>query len=215
MFSDTLAAQTAGLAPKANTVDVYTKKDVSTKTQADNLLNSKEGSFITTTPMLKNRTIQTGKLELMLSEDFIYSVDDKRDATQVDTQINSKLAGILTPSQIVISNSVRNQLKLTNNSATASDPCEILFSRQSKDGSLLAAMDVSGDVVRGAYWETSGTDRININCETGVVKIKASLETQVIRSDLIKRLSTTKLRIKDTVVIVGDTIVDGNIIAYH
>ena len=76
-------------------------------------------------------------------------------------------------------------------------------------------MGVSGDIVRGAYWETNGTDRININCETGVVKIKASLETQVIRSDLIKRLSTTKLRIKDTVVIVGDTIVDGNIIAYH
>ena len=58
----------------------------------------------------------------MLTDAFIYSVNDKRDATQVDTQINSKLAGILTPSQIVISNSVRNQLKLTNNSATASDP---------------------------------------------------------------------------------------------
>ena len=95
---------------KAASVDVYTKKDVSTKTQADNLLNTKEGSFITMLPGIKNLKLQAGKIELMLADVFTFVVDDKRDATQVDTQINSKLAGILTPSQIVISNSVRNQL---------------------------------------------------------------------------------------------------------
>ena len=63
-------------------------------TQTDKLLNAKEGSFITTLPIIKNLNLLTGQIELILTDDFIYSVDDKRDAAQVDAQIVSKLAGI-------------------------------------------------------------------------------------------------------------------------
>ena len=69
----------------------------------------------------------------MLSYDVTDLVDAKTTAAQVDTQINSKLAGILEPSQIVIRSNVSNQLKVINTSDLASASSDILLSRQSKD----------------------------------------------------------------------------------
>ena len=125
MFSQTLVLTRS----KANTTDVYTK------TQADNLLSAKEGSFTTTLPIVKNLNLLTGQIELILTDHFIHSMDDKRDAAQVDAQIDSKLAGTLTPSKIEITSNTHSHIKTTSTNTTK-DSSEIAFSRESKNSYL-------------------------------------------------------------------------------
>jgi hypothetical protein len=71
-------------------------------------------------------------------------------------------------------------------------------------------MGVAGDLTRGAFWWAGGEDRINIDCETGKVKIKNALETPALKADIIQGLSTTTLRIEDNVVITGNLTLQGD-----
>jgi hypothetical protein len=79
------------------------------------------------------------------------------------TEINTKLAGILTPSKIEITGDGWSQIKIRSNSDTASSPAEIGFSRLVKKQFLEGAIGVSGDTTRGAFWYAGGYDRINID----------------------------------------------------
>ena len=59
-----------------------------------------------------------------------------------------------------------------------------------------------------------GTDRININCETGRVKINAALDTPVLYSNIMKGLlSTTTLRTEDNLVVTGNVTINGSLTA--
>jgi hypothetical protein len=78
---------------------------------------------------------------------------------------------------------------------------------------LKSAMGVAGDITRGAFWWAGGEDRININCETGKVKIKNALETPALKADIIQGLSTTTLRIENNMVVSGNLTVNGDIIS--
>jgi hypothetical protein len=111
------------------------------------------------------------------------------------TSIDSRLAGILTPSKIDITSDTWSQIHILSNSETAEIPSEIGFNRQSKSQYLKSAMGVSGNLTRGAYWWVGGEDRININCETGLVKLKNGFEVQAMKTDIINGLSTTTVRI--------------------
>ena len=68
---------------------------------------------------------------------------------------------------------------------------------------------MSGDTTRGAYWWCGGYDRILIDCETGLVRIAVALDTPVIRSNILKGLSTTTPRIEDNVAITGNATFNG------
>ena len=212
MFTMTDANQTTALQSKANNVDVYIRDVVYTKAEVNTRLQDKEPWFYTAIPLMEIYNAQLGRNEISLTETFLTSVNNKRDATQVDAQIVSKLAGAITPSKIEITNAVWPQIKV-NNTSTTNDPCEIMFSRQSRNTYLACSMGVSGDTARGAFWWAGGSDRININCETGLVKINVALETPVIQSNIIKGLSTTTLRIEDNVVITGNATINGTITA--
>ena len=63
---------------------------------------------------------------------------------------------------------------------------------------------MSGIPTRGAYWYAGGVDRININCETGLVKIIAGLETPVVATNEILGSTAEQITIRDNVVITGN-----------
>ena len=67
-------------------------------------------------PIIKGISLLTANIELRLTDAFIYSVDDRRDAAQVDAQIVSKLAGIITPSKIDIVSDLWAQISIRSNS---------------------------------------------------------------------------------------------------
>jgi hypothetical protein len=64
-------------------------------------------------------------------------------------------------------------------------------------------MGVAGDLTRGAFWSVGGEDRINIDCETGVVKLKNGLQVSSIKTDIIQSLSSTTVRIEDNLTVGG------------
>jgi hypothetical protein len=73
-------------------------------------------------------------------------------------------------------------------------------------------MGFYGDLERGAYWWVGSEDRININCETGVVRLKNGIEVPSIKTDIIQGLTNTTVRIENNVVITGNTQVGGYVI---
>ena len=172
-------------------------------------VEDKEQLFYTRIPLMKTYNDQLARNEMYLTETFLNSIDGKRDATQVDAQIVSKLAGTITPTKIDVLSDVWAQITIKSSSDSAAVPTEMAFNRENKNTYLRTAMGVSGDTARGAYWYAGGSDRININCETGRVKIAVALDTPVMFSNIIKGLSTTTLRIEDNVVITGNLSCEG------
>ena len=98
---------------------------------------------------------------------------------------------------------------IKNNNDTDYVPAEITFNRQHKHESLLAAFGVSGIPARGAYWYAGGTDRITINCETGLVKIIAGLETPVVATNEILGFTAAQITLRDNVLITGNLVCEG------
>jgi hypothetical protein len=91
------------LAQKANDETTYNKTEVDTiltqkandettynKTQVDSLLDSKEPSFITVAPLLKNLNVETGTIDIILSEAFLSNIDGKVDQSYVDDELATK-----------------------------------------------------------------------------------------------------------------------------
>jgi hypothetical protein len=130
-------------------------------------------------------------------------------ATSIDTlatSIDTRLAGPLAPSKIDVVGDDWSQIKIQSNSEAWEIPSEIAFNRQNKSQFLKSAMGVAGDLTRGAFWWVGGEDRLNINCETGVVKLKNGLQVSSIKTDIIQSLTTgSSVRIDDRLV-VGDSV---------
>jgi hypothetical protein len=124
------------------------------------------------------------------------------------TEINAQRAGILTPSKIEITSNATSQIQI-NSPADTTDPSEIGFYRQSKNQFLKTAMGVSGGTARGAFWWAGGADRININCETGIVRIKDAIESPTIHMNVIRGLTASEITIQENVVINGNLTVNG------
>jgi hypothetical protein len=123
--------------------------------------------------------------------------------TAVFDEINERLAGYLTPGKIEITSNNWSQIQINNTSDTT-DPSEIGFSRANKSQFLKSAMGVSGDLTRGAFWWVGGEDRLNIDCETGVVTLKNGLFVTSIKTDIIQSLTTGgNLRIDNSLVVAG------------
>jgi hypothetical protein len=91
------------LTQKANDETTYNKTEVDTiltqkandettynKTQVDSLLDSKEPSFITVAPLLKNLNVETGTIDIILSEAFLSNIDGKVDQSYVDDELATK-----------------------------------------------------------------------------------------------------------------------------
>jgi hypothetical protein len=123
--------------------------------------------------------------------------------TAVFDEINTRLSGYLTPSKIEITSNFWSQVQINSTSDTT-DPSEIGFSRENKSQFLKSAMGVSGDLTRGAFWWAGGEDRININCETGVVRLKNGIVVPIIKTDTIQCLTPESiLRIEDRLAVGG------------
>ena len=74
-------------------------------------------------------------------------------------------------------------------------------------------MGVSGKIARGAYWWAGGADRININCETGRVRIAVALDTPVINTSIIKSLTTTTVKVDNSLEVSNNIACKGSISA--
>jgi hypothetical protein len=193
MFTQTITALADGLATKANvsalTDGLATKANVSgvyTTTQVDNLLIA-NNPYLVQEPLQRVVVIDPSRAgtKLKLRIDFAnipeLSVSDNiysngnlllTDLTAYNkTEINAQRAGILSPSKVDIITDAWGQISIKSNSDTANLPSDITLNRQIKKQFLVSAMGVSGDTARGAYWWAGGTDRININCETGIVNV--------------------------------------------
>jgi hypothetical protein len=70
-------------------------------------------------------------------------------------------------------------------------------------------MGVSGDTERGAFWWAGGADRININYETGVVRIKDVITTPTIHMNVTRGLTAEQITIQENVVINANLTVNG------
>ena len=102
-----------------------------------------------------------------------------------------------------------SQIFVRSNSDNADLPAEIALNRQVKSGYLATAYGVAGNTARGAFWWAGGHDRINIDCESGRVRIAVALDTPSMRSNVIKSLTNTTVRIENNVVITGDLSCNG------
>jgi hypothetical protein len=172
--------------------------------------------YVVESPLEKGRNLTTGEYIIRMDISYdqaLYAKADKTSLDSFESSINTRLLDILTPIKINITSDAWAQINIHSNSEEAYTPSEIAFNRQIKNAFLSSAMGVSGDLTRGAYWWAGGEDRININCETGKVKIKNALETPALKADIIQGLSTTTLRIEDNMIIAGNLTVNGAIIA--
>jgi hypothetical protein len=100
-------------------------------------------------------------------------------------------------------------MKINSTSDSTAVPSEIGFNRRSKNALLATAMGVSGDTERGAFWWAGGADRININYETGVVRIKHVITTPTIHMNVIRGSTAEQITIQENVVINVNLTVNG------
>ena len=97
----------------------------------------------------------------------------------------STIAGtVITPLAVNITTSadIWPAMQIKNNSDTATTPAEIVFNRGNKGDQYISAIGITGSATRGAYWWCGGSDRINIICLTGEVKIATILSAPTINS---------------------------------
>jgi hypothetical protein len=148
----------------------------------------------------------TGARTLKMDSTYSQNLLAKASVASVSTlatSIDTRLAGPLAPSKISIVGDDWSQIKIQSNSEAWEIPSEIAFNRESKSQWLKSAMGVAGDLTRGAFWWVGGEDRININCETGVVSLKNGLKTTIVKTDIIQSLTSTTVRIDDRLVVGG------------
>jgi hypothetical protein len=155
-------------------------------------------------------TVQaTGARILQMDSTYSQNLIAKASVASVSTlatSIDTRLAGVLAPSKIDVVGDDWSQIKIQSNSADLGIPSEIAFNRENKSQWLKSAMGVAGDLTRGAFWWVGGEDRLNINCETGVVRLKNGLQVSSIKTDIIESLTTGySVRIEDRLV-VGDSV---------
>ena len=89
-------------------------------------------------PLRKTYNTQLARNEMYLTDTFLNSVAGKRDATQVDAQIATKLAGTITPTKIEIVGDLRSQVEIKSTSDSADLPAEIGFNRKTKTHTWIA-----------------------------------------------------------------------------
>jgi hypothetical protein len=162
-------------------------------------------------PLEINENRSTGERRLRMGASYSQDLLAKASVvslTALANDINSRLAGQLTPEEILITSNSWPQVQITNTSDTDS-PSEIAFNRQIKNQYFKSAMGVAGDLTRGAFWWAGGQDRININCQTGMIRMRNGLEVPSLKTDIIEGLSTTTVRIENNAVITGNVNIDG------
>jgi hypothetical protein len=186
-------------------VDTKTDED-----QVQTIVNAYE-PYTCEAPLELNEIRAMGERRLRMGASYSQDLLAKASVvslTALTNDINSRLAGTLTPEKIEITSNSWSQVKINSTSDTE-NPSEIAFNRENRSQYLKSAMGVSGDLTRGAFWWAGGSDRININCETGVVKVRSGSEVQAMNTDIIKGLSSTTVRIEDNAVITGNVNIDG------
>jgi hypothetical protein len=190
--------------------------------QVRTLVNAYDPYFFTS-PLQKRRNAITGEYEIRMDISYDEALFAKADKTSLNGKADKtaldlleanttlQLDGYLTPSKIEITSSEWSQIKI-NSFADTADPAEISFSRVNRNQFLKSVVGVSGDTTRGAFWWAGGEDRINIDCESGSVKIKNGIEGPIVATDIMRATSAEQITVEDNMIITANLKVEDSVI---